>query len=80
MKKERPDASRFCETCGALLRPYYRDGYVLLDLYGDPACYALRPGQTHILRDYTVTVSAEGENVRVRVSSSRFGGSGASPI
>lgn len=73
--KEPPRASLFCGACGALLRPYYKDGYVLLDLYAGPECYPFRAGASYDIRDYRVNIVNKPDstpNTYVRVTSDLF--------
>lgn len=73
--KEPPRASLFCGACGALLRPYYKDGYVLLDLYAGPECYPFRADASYDIRDYHVNIVNKPDstpNTYVRVTSDLF--------
>lgn len=74
-RKEPPRASLFCGAYGTLLRPYYKDGYVLLDLYAGPECYLFQAGASYDIRDYHVNIVNNPDsapNIYVRVTSDLF--------
>ena len=65
----RIDGTHFCRDCRAKLTEVATEGYVLADMYNmeNFALYPVIAGEEYVIREYTVTVTAEEKSERLTV-------------